>query len=201
MNFATGNNYSLLAGDDIYGPNNIYAYILDYCHNKKVSFSPNVTIINIFFLRDFHYLKLKFNYLYSKKSLLSKLNRLNIFSAPGAHINFELVNKEEYFKFLIDFEGDVYEDYPSWKYFFLIKKYSVNFYHTEVIFYRPKFTIISENYLKLHYMIKIKFMISNLLFYIIYYLRLDSLIGMYFNNINELKSFYYDLVRRAKIFY
>jgi hypothetical protein len=161
MNFATGNNYSLLAGDDIYGPNNIYAYILDYCHNKNVSFSPNIIVINNLILRDFNILKIKIKYAISKNLTLKKLVKKNIFSAPGAHINFDLVNKDDFLEHLFKSKGEIYEDYPSWIYFFLLKKYFVNIYSREVVFYRPKFNLIDSRFLVKRPFLGFKFKFRN----------------------------------------
>lgn len=127
--------FKLLAGDDIYGPSNIYNLFREDNPLMKYDliFSP-IYVFNDKVYKNHLSYGYRFVYNQSKKLFTEHLKKGNFIFAPGVFIFNRKIFTKEYYDLFEDYDGP--EDYLSWYYFFIINNKRYYFSDKVFILYR-----------------------------------------------------------------
>jgi len=139
-------HFKILAGDDLYGPFNIFKAL----KNNTIIFTP-VMLLNkkgIDYLKKYPY---RFIYNHSTKLFQKRLNKGSMIQAPGVFFNDIGIFDLKYTAFMNQFE--YYEDFPSWFYFFVLNSINYKFLWKPYIIYRIDY---QKNYHLVNNSIEIK---------------------------------------------
>jgi hypothetical protein len=123
------NHFKVLAGDDLYGPVNIFKAI----RRNKIVFTPVMILNNkgINFLMKYPY---RFIYNHSSKSFQERLIKSSMIQAPGVFFSDIRILDSKYFEYMAQFE--YYEDFTSWFYFFILNSFKYKFSWKPFVIYR-----------------------------------------------------------------
>jgi len=134
--------YKLLGGDDLYIESSDVFNFMDYCSLQDSVFSPHLvqgrkTLGQSLYLYRLSYYKEHPNFI---KLLLKDFN---LFNAPGSYVNPKILSSAEYNRYL-ESSVEFFEDWPTWRFLFIEKQFTIDFYSKYIVDYRPSSDRISE---------------------------------------------------------
>lgn len=134
MSFVKSSRYKLLAGDDLYYEKQSIFDFMDFASDKNVVFSN-------YLLNGIHQSEIYFNRLNFLKNhaFLNRyfIKRINLFPAPASYVRTSYLKEDnEYSLYMVNAAED-YEDHPTWRFIFLIRRESFHLYPMAIVDYRP----------------------------------------------------------------
>jgi hypothetical protein len=134
MSYVKSLRYKLLAGDDIYYEKQSIFDFMDFAFDKNLVFSryllngkepSKIHFKRLIYLKDHAFWNRFF------------IKRVNLFPAPASYVNTTYFRDDrDYLLYMLNAPED-YEDLPTWRFIFLIRRESFHLYPMAIVDYRP----------------------------------------------------------------